>query len=74
LWNAAGSRRNSYKLKFSQTAVLPRDLALALENVDLYSLLIIDDGCKRHRILDRNRSVAADELHEEPAPCLEAEA
>ena len=66
LRHAAWCRRNADEFEFCEAAVGTRDLAFALQNVDLDRLLVIDDGRKRHRILERNGRVARISLTNKP--------
>ena len=59
---------------FAKAAVAGGDLAFALQNVDLDRLLVVDDGGKGHRVLERDGRVARDKLYEKAAARFQAEA
>src|SRR6185295_8647769 len=72
-WHTTRSRRDSDQLKLSERAIALRHFAFTLQHVNLDRRLVIDHGCKRKTVTQRNRGVALDDLREQPATRLETE-
>ncbi len=73
LRHAARRRRDAHQLEPAQRLVLGGDLALALEDVDLHDVLVVDHGGEDLRVLGRDRRVALDQPGEQAALGLDAE-
>ena len=71
---AAAGRRDVVELELRDRAVLVRQRALALQDVDFDARLVVGGGRERLRFLRRNRRVRLDEARHHAAHRLDAEA
>ncbi|EAP89694.1 putative NAD-specific glutamate dehydrogenase encoded in antisensegene pair with dnaKJ [Oceanicaulis sp. HTCC2633] len=74
LRHAARGRRNAHKVELTQQLVVRRHFALALEDPDRHSGLIVVRGGEGLGLLGRDGRVAVDETGEHAAQGLDAEA
>src|SRR4051794_24608242 len=62
LRNAARGRRNPDQFKLAQTAIVARNLAFTLEDMNLYGRLIVHHGREGQAVAQWNRGVTLDDL------------